>query len=193
LGTAAHIDELFADAFATFVGGPAFACMCAFQRFSPTDNEAVEDTETHPSHMARMHLILGVLRTRSDEIADPEWDHVANVVEQTWVANLEAVGKPTSVPALWEPKLDADILRRFQDQVLALISHARYQSWGNAVALAADLNPAREIAVAGVGPGTSIRDILNAGWVARVWWPDDVAEIRRSVARLLLQAAGPRQ
>jgi hypothetical protein len=189
LGPAAHVEELFADAFATFVGGPAFGCMCAFQRFSPIDKEAVEDTDTHPSHAARVHLILGLLRARSDEVGDPEWDHVTKWVEQTWTSNLEAIGKPTELPAAWQPKLDADVLRRFRDQVLIRISDARYQSWGRAVALAAELDPERQVPLAAAPTDASLRDILNAGWVARLRWPDSVPQIERSVGRLLLNTA----
>jgi hypothetical protein len=191
LGSAAQVEELFADAFATFVGGPAFGCMCAYQRFSPTDDEAVEDTETHPSHVARVHLIVGLLRSRSDEVRDPEWDEVTSRVERTWNSNLEAIGKPTQLAANWQ-QLDADILRRFRDQVLDLISYARYQTWGKAVALAEQLDPAREVSLASVSPETSLRDILNAGWIARLWWPDYLRQIEQSVDHLLQQAAARR-
>ena len=190
LGKPAHIEELFADAFATFVGGPAFGCMCAYQRFSPSDEEAIEDVDSHPSHAARVHLILAVLRSRSEEVGDPEWDEVVNGIERTWNVNLQAVGKPTDVPATWQPKLDSDVLRRFRDQVLDRISHARYQSWGRAVALAGRLDPDRQSPDVAMSPGTSLRDILNAGWVARLWWPDQVVQIEQSVSRLLLDAEG---
>jgi hypothetical protein len=193
LGSAAHIEELFADAFATFVGGPAFGCMCTFQRFAPTDKEATEDTVTHPSHMARVHLIVSLMRTRSDEICDPEWDEVTTRVENTWNSNLEAIGKSTEVPANWQAKLDGDIPRRFHDQVLAKISSAKYTSWDKAVALAAELNPDRDDDVAAVPDSTSLRDILNAGWVARLWWPDNVVQVERSVNRLLLDGARTRE
>ena len=192
LGAPDHIEELFADAFASYVGGPAFGCACAMQRFSPTDAEAVEDTKTHPSHAARIHMIVALLRGRSTEVGDPEWDQVTSLIEQCWASNLAAIGKPTELPDAWQPKLDLEVLRRIRDQVLAQVATARYQSWGSAVALAAQLDPDREMAIAAVPRGTSLRDILNSGWVARLWWPDDVARIERSVRGLLTQVVTAR-
>jgi hypothetical protein len=45
-----HLGELFADAFATWTCGPAFACTLVVLRFDPTAKEATQDLSTHPSH-----------------------------------------------------------------------------------------------------------------------------------------------
>ena len=46
------VHEHFADLFATYVLGPAFACTCLLTRFDPSMDPTV-NSETHPSHGAR--------------------------------------------------------------------------------------------------------------------------------------------
>jgi hypothetical protein len=57
LGPRTHAQELFADLFAVFWLGPAYACTCILRRFNPIE----ADSDSHPSHVTRAAWILSCL------------------------------------------------------------------------------------------------------------------------------------
>ncbi len=86
-----HFKELFCDAFATYVMGPAFAYAQVHRRFDPT--QKTEGSYTHPGDDARVRLILKILE-KVDEARGPFSKQYAPVItdlSQTWMAWREGV------------------------------------------------------------------------------------------------------
>jgi hypothetical protein len=151
-----HGHELFADAFATAVTGPAHAEYCLRYRFEAAT--AHEPTPTHPSPARRMRMQLRVL----DELASGEADGLltteATELRRAWQTSIEAAGQVPEVPAdaLLDP-LEAQLLELLADEQLKAI---RYRSHGAAWRLAESKLEARE-------PDATAAHVLNAAWRLR--------------------------
>ncbi len=160
LQTAAHhLHEFFADLFAVFTVGPAYAYTCVLLRFDP--HTATRETAHHPSNAARVAAM-----TRGLEEMDPgNFLAVANTLRERWSGSVKRAGldepSPEAVSAV-EETADAvlKVLRR------NLSKKVRYQSWPRACQLGEELmkKPVDEI----VASGVIIEDVLNAAWRARL-------------------------
>ncbi len=61
-----HLDELFADIFATYTLGPAFICNVILFHLNPS--EAYLPRGAHPSHQERFQIILQTLREMNEKV-----------------------------------------------------------------------------------------------------------------------------
>jgi hypothetical protein len=109
-----HGHELFADAFATAVTGPAHAEYCLRYRFDPAG--AHEHTPTHPTPARRMRIQLAVLDALAENDASGLVAGDAVTLRSCWSERLAAAGQDVEVPAdsLLDP-LERELLELLLD------------------------------------------------------------------------------
>jgi hypothetical protein len=164
---APHYGELFADAFAAWALGPAYACTSILLRFAPDWATFAGDGVTHPPDGLRVAVTLGVLEQLSweiDPVAHP-YQETVEMLGEVWEAALEGAGVEEVGPD------DVDEARAWIDTaVLPLLKdsmpRSRYASWGQALGMGRllagdDPLPAPDAKV-------SIADVLNGAWAARL-------------------------
>lgn len=160
-GVQGRLDELFADVFAGWTAGPAFAMACVFLRFDPANGSDMPMAR-HPDDVERMHVILRTLRTGS-----PAWPpEVVDDLEERWNAAAAAPGG--NARAL--PREAREVLDRCTDELTSLLAQelpnvARYAGWARAEALAAQLDAGH--APTAPPPDAGPWDVLSAAWLHR--------------------------
>jgi hypothetical protein len=154
----AFIDEFFADAFATFVLGPAYVRTCLYCRFSP--GAANIDSDNHPSYAQRAALILEMLKRMEGDEAGFKAPRTTS--HDFWYAALKDAGK--------EPAANAELnglAREIVDFLRDAAPHAAYTGWAKAQSLSSvlmkDEKPERL-----VDKETSVADVINAAWIVRM-------------------------
>jgi hypothetical protein len=147
-------EELFADAFAAYVLGPAYGLTCVTFGFDPLTANA--GTDSHPPPMVRVLVITQTLRLLNNKSVD--W--LANSLDGLW-ADLVAASEAEppapdapQVPNSWPNKIVALLVEH--------LSASGYQSWQEADRLSLDLRTEK------VGPRTTISDVVNAAWLIRI-------------------------
>jgi hypothetical protein len=152
-----HGHELFADAIATALAGPAYPEYCLWYRFDPAQAQTV--TPTHPSLARRMRVQLAVLRQLADADASGLIESDLDRISARWSDSVTAAGETAAVPIeeLLEP-LEGKLLEIVRDH--PQLRPIRYCDHARARALAEnDLDR--------LAAGTSVAQVLNAAWSAR--------------------------
>jgi hypothetical protein len=165
-----HLHERFADLFATYTLGPAFASSFILSRLNP--GEAYVESSTHPSHAKRVHAILWVLSKMDQEAGGlgRPYGALIDLLRNFWRESLQAAGQPDGLPApeaaLLEQRLDElyNLLKRTTSAKLA------YQSdnWRRAEDLASILLPDKPWHPSAKYNEATLRDVLNAAWLSRL-------------------------
>jgi hypothetical protein len=152
-----HGHELFADALAVAVTGPAHADYCVRYRFDPARSDEI--TPTHPAPARRMRLQLTVLRALADQDGFELLDEDATRIERGWSERVERAGKPVAPPA--DPLLDTlepQLLQvLFDSPELTAIRYGRHDLAGTLA----------ESKLEGPAPETSVAHVLNTAWRVR--------------------------
>ena len=92
-----HMDEFFADVFATYTLGPAFACDVVLLQFQPA--EAYLARGAHPSHQERARVILQTL-TEMNRKGAGAFGGALQQLERAWGGAVAACGaQPADAPA----------------------------------------------------------------------------------------------
>jgi hypothetical protein len=93
----AHMEELFADLFATYVLGPAYACTCILLRWNA--GTAYKDREKHPSIAKRVDWILKVLERMNENESggEPTFWRIAKELRKSWDESLRVAGQPATL------------------------------------------------------------------------------------------------
>jgi hypothetical protein len=175
-----YLHEHFADLFATYTIGPAFACACILLRFDP--GAAYQDKASHPSDAKRLYLIFKMLEKMREEdkqgLMSAAYQPLINRLEEKWKESL-AVQK--GAPTLTEEEtfsLD-DLLEELFFLLKKRPEDLRYKSWLETEKLAAQLRPSNDLPVK-VNDDITLPDVLNAAWLCRVqYWHEDVFVLRR--------------
>lgn len=190
-----HLHEHFADLFATYTLGPAFACCFILLRINPA--EAIRESATHPTHLARVHSILWLLDQMDNEagaLMQP-FRSMIEILQKLWRQGLTEAGLPDSLPparlALLNNTLKEllDILKRTTAPGLAY----RLENWQKTQELTALL--LAESWPAGHPTAYSRRDVLNAAWYARLMieqdnhWVVNLSDIGSRARQLYAAAA----
>lgn len=172
----AWLEELFADAFATRMVGPAYGLTCVFGGFDPLLAEL--STPSHPAPQQRVGVVTAMLERAGNE----KMDWAAKWLGELW-ADLVAAGEGAEgrVPVGASPYRDSLV-----DLVDDLLPISAYDGWGRA----ADLSTA----LLGKGPqpeNIGLADVLNAAWQARLQTssPSVVDDIGRKAITLCEQLA----
>jgi hypothetical protein len=155
-----HLHEHFADLFATYALGIAFAGTCILLRFNPLN--AFTDTEQHPCHAKRLYVIHRALQKMNLKAYKGFIDYL----EEIWQRNLKAAGSREQLEPQEILQLDVllDRLYEIAGSKLALI---QYKDFVRAYSLSNALLTDGELAHI-VKPEHSLTDALNAAWLYRI-------------------------
>jgi hypothetical protein len=149
----AWLDELFADAFATRLLGPAYGFTCVMAAFDPLMAEV--PTPTHPPAQQRVGVISAMLARAG---AEPmPW--LAEQMAEIW-DELVAVagGREGRAPGGESPFRDG--LAELLDDLLPISAYIR---WPQAQAIAAEFRGESDAG----SDDVCLADVLNAAWQAR--------------------------
>jgi hypothetical protein len=186
---ARHLGEQFADLFAAYALGPAYACTCVVLRFDVLS--AFDDGPFHPSPAKRVYWILKLLEkldTRAGLLRP--YAPIIDRLRSLWSAGLAAAAPSGGLSDKDVSVLDQELAQMFElfDQLVP--DQARYDSWSRAQGLATGLDPDRD-SLPRLQNGETIVDIVNAGWLARLYLNSEnalaVRTITERVAKLCSQ------
>lgn len=163
----AFLHEHFADLFATYTLGPAFACTCILLRFDPI--KAFEDTKEHPGHAKRFYVIRKTL----EKMNLGPYQGIVTHLDRIWQQSLRAVGLREQLAQENALQLDNkfDIL---YDLVITELATIQYKSVPRAYRLSRILSTTdaetEQIvqAASKQEPEHTLVDILNAAWICRI-------------------------
>jgi hypothetical protein len=163
-----YLEELFADLFATYVLGPAFACACILLRWDPWTAHKVGGR--HPSSAKRVHWILKVLEETDENKGGllPTYGAVTRELRESWQRSLRLAGQPEQ-----PDEKTVDQLDRWRRELYPAVGEnakmvgARYteQDWIRAKAMATQLRGSDPLALQ---EGDRLAMVLNAAWWCRI-------------------------
>jgi len=169
-----HAHEFFADAFATYTMGPAYACAAIRLRFDPLT--AYEDGAEHPGYAKRAAIVFGILRRMDEEAGMPApYSDVRTMLEKDWGDMLACANPSIAAPNL----ADLDVLANtfWGGFKKVLRSTAQYpargeeegwavaQQWEQVWRQRLQTPPLPEL---DLKPTSKLRDVLNAAWLCRL-------------------------
>ncbi len=191
-----HVDEHFADCYATYALGPAFVCVAVLQRFDP--RTAATAGPTHPPATHRVWLCLHILRKMNGAggILSP-FSEVVEALEQTWDALVRDATRAAPTPDAAEQAQLSTVGEMLWDVLEFRAGGVRYANaaWMGAKAQAPPLLDAIANGRKSDTAAAELRDILNTAWVARLAGPPEavmpIADwgLRSCVARVPNEAA----
>jgi hypothetical protein len=146
------LEELFADAFAAWVLGPAYALTCVTLAFDPL--EASVGTMSHPPGSTRVRTITIAL----DALNDDRVRQLASEVAELW---------DRLVDVCEAGQLDEDdraISESWPEKIVQLLAehlpYGRFSTFTEAERVSSDLSAP--------GTDTTLADAINAAWLARI-------------------------
>jgi hypothetical protein len=163
-----YLEEYFADVFATYALGPAYACTCLLLRFDPLAAHAEPDLR-HPSFAKRARAVLLTLgRLNGENDSRGQFDTAIEILGGSWnEASISAGQKPELAES--DESIVSSLVFEFYEELKSGALAARYTGdrWK-----AAQGQSKRLVAASGATPiapaSNSIRDLLNAAWICRV-------------------------
>lgn len=158
-----HVDEFFADSFAAYTMGPAYACTCIISQFNPRFAFHLDDL--HPAFADRALILFRTLLAMDRGRLMPAHAGIVAFLQQLWQSGIAASGLRRNEAA--EASSDLCSLGDRLYDLVALMPAARFGGWDAAPALAAKLG-AREFAANQVARDQSVISVLNAAWLARL-------------------------
>lgn len=176
-----HAQELFADIFAAYCAGPAFAA-ALMTRAVPWGAWAAGPD--HPSWGARMYAVLRALGRLGDVVPDVQdnlsW--ITGWVAEEWLTAQDAIGREEIAAALGRT---VDAFTDGAIEVMELTGSA-------ALFLGEGVLETGELLRDGVSPEgqADIRTVLNAAWAERLRDREKTAAIEQALTRWRLASLG---
>jgi hypothetical protein len=180
------LHEHFADIFATFTLGPAFACTCVLLRFDPST--AFEDSPRHPAYSKRYYVIRKTL----ERMNLGSYKAIVTWLDSIWLRSLKAVGQ-RDVLAQDVTKLLDDQFEVLYDLVITELVNIQYKSIACAYSLSLLLRaPDTEVEQIVQDafkrePEQSLADILNAAWICRIEIDDRYGRIISKIGKIAVR------
>ena len=158
------LEEQFADLFAVYTLGPAFACSTILLLFDP--NQAFAPSKDHPNDAERAYFILKALQEIDSDLRC--FSGIISWLQDHWQMSLTAVNQPYKLKIDQTSKLDKRLEKLFP--LLRDFSKANYTGWNTACSLANNLlnNQAPDQLLAAQSNPVQFRDLLNAAWICRL-------------------------
>jgi hypothetical protein len=191
-----YLDDLFADVFATYVLGPAYACALILMRLDP--RQAMEDVQCHdgddeyvrPAHAKRAHVVLDVLkRLDAKNPLYSAFNEVTGRLSEVWEAALAQVGREGRLEGAQREELEEIVTFTVENFLDIHASGVGYDAerWALRSEWPAELNSegGAERLQQQLEGDEQLRDVLNAAWIGRVMEVSaDVARIGREAEAL---------
>lgn len=176
--------EQFADMFATYSLGPAYACACVFGRFDP--KTAHDDRgPRHPSGAKRVELMIRTLQEMNQEagVASP-YAGVISELRESWQAMLAAGQQNVNLDDAAATELE----QVFPEFYLLLAKHMQVLRYSGMTMAQRLKSPLADGHLPQPGGDITIADVVNAAWLSRIdHWGEGsavVATIADSASRL---------
>ena len=200
------LQEQFADLFAIYVLGPAYACTCIWQEFNP--RTADRDRLRHPSDARRVRFVLQALEKMQEQVATRPYSWTIERLTRGWDAATAATkSRPLTREELQQ--LDHRLGRLYEvlDDPSRHLKGAHYAPtrWSRVRPLADELKAVAKDATGGDGQqivdrvmsvlegqkgADVVPDLLNAAWLCRLrddgLDPDVISYLALSACRGLL-------
>jgi hypothetical protein len=186
-----YLDELLADAFATYYMGPAYAAAAVHLRFDPTT--AQREDEEHPSDLKRARVVLSMLERMNRDVPMKPYGNVLDRLRDDW----DTVSRRSGVPRLGpteEDRLNELAEAAHAEFTRVLRSSAEYPAAGHGGWLVAvtwqeqwhqKVTRRQTLSVPDdVNRTSKLRDALNAAWMFRILHPAEVREATTPALRL---------
>jgi hypothetical protein len=187
-----HVHELFADVFAAYTLGPAYAFTCLVGRFDPSDAYRERPDGSHPPSARRAHAVLSTLRGIEQEQDETgAFGPYVDELENAWSQLLAAAGQPASLADAGG--IDVADFDRLVGELYGLLKARlnRDARYGSERFIAAQQLGAtiRDRLGDGAQPARArddveLADVLNAGWIVRWRSWDLTTEIGRGALDL---------
>jgi hypothetical protein len=178
-----YLDELLADAFATYYMGPAYAAAAVHLRFDPTT--AQREDEEYPSDLKRARVVLSMLERMNGDVPIKPVGNVLDRLRDDWGTVCRLCGGPR-LAAAEEDRLDQLAGAAHAEFRRVLRSSAEYPAAGHSGWLVAvrwqeqwheKVTKRQTLSVTDDITRTSkLRDALNAAWLFRILHPAEVRE-----------------
>jgi hypothetical protein len=175
-----YLEEYFADIFASFVLGPAYACTCLLLRFDPASAHRESDRR-HPSYAKRAYAIVQTLRRMSTE-GDSKGDFkaAADLLTELWNKALRSAGESETIP---EQNVVEGLVRELYQMLSSGVPGGRFNRWKLANKQTAWLDSS------GPRPGVKaadfrISDLLNSAWLCRLKPDADLRRLNQNLIEL---------
>jgi hypothetical protein len=176
-----HLHEFFADAFAVYCQGPAFAKAAILLNFNPI--ESYVPRGGHPTYAERVEVILKVLAEMNEQ---EKWDiydsgpyqDVMRWLADRWFLAVDAMGIPNDQEHQVQTLQAKNLAGKLFNLLERYYGFAKYQAdqWRWAEGMAKKLLTG-EADLA----GRSWRDILNIAWACRIRHPDLYTNIEKLI------------
>lgn len=161
----AFADELFADVFAAYVLGPAYAYTSLAARFDPR-RAHVDGLPTHPKPILRARAMRASLDRLLGHASGQELSMLKAIVEDlddVWHQALLGAGQPVE-PTTDEREYVDGLTRQFLEILDAEFPAVRFSQSLRAAHLGSEIDRVGEPLVKA---GDNLATALNAGWIAR--------------------------
>jgi hypothetical protein len=159
------LHEQFADLFAVYALGPAYACTCLLLRFSPLASD--QDGYEHPSEVSRAYWILRTLQIMDEEDETQPMFGVRQDLESAWGKARLAVNRIWPLPPEIRLPLNERLETLYRRAVNKRLVGARYKSLSDAYRLYDKLKRAEHPSEA-EEKYYNMQDVLNGAWLARL-------------------------
>jgi hypothetical protein len=160
-----YLEEYFADVFATFVMGPAYALTCVLLRFDPACANCEEDRK-HPSYNKRVHAILQTLsRMNSEKDTKGQFKDAVCVLTNFWNQALASAKQSAAIPAEERQQVDS-LVFSFYEMLKRGAPNARFNCWTSAKLKQPWLSAVQPPAVNAAN--FKISELLNSAWLCRL-------------------------
>ena len=165
----AWLREHWADTFATFALGPAFACTCLLTRLDPS-GDPNRGFPSHPSDAMRAHAILSVLRTMSQAAGlIGSMTDIIGYLDQFWSSATQSTGRGAGPDASHRARIDGWLTVFLSLLGTRQLRDSRYAGWRNVGETRNRLfDPNSLEATEPDRTKEGIADVVNAAWLARI-------------------------
>jgi hypothetical protein len=154
------LNEFFADIFATWAMGPAFALTCVLLRFSPV-NAWISKDSYHPPDALRVVAILEAMEHMG------ELSGQASQVQKFWTTTLATAEQNDSRRQSPNSAISADAVPQIAEEICRMLElgarNVKYTTWSETTTLREMLQNVPDKV-----PDFRIADLLNAAWRLRL-------------------------
>jgi hypothetical protein len=186
------LHEQFADLFAVYAMGPAFACTCILLHFDPM--RAYEDGEEHPADAKRVHFILKALEEMDKASMPPIYIGIIDTLRKLWQRSLTSAGKPEKLSPDIENQLNERLDKFYVRVIKKRLIGVEYKGWPLAGVLSPELLSDKDVTQVLANYKVTLLDVLNAAWLCRIrHWSEDGSRISQKSLKLCLEIVQQRR